>query len=88
MRDLNDLIIPAELRPFCDDLLNTFVLDLSHHELYVNIFKQRFYFGTSLESLAEMSGLSLRYIKNLLPQLLFRVLIFALRKLLFNYVDS
>lgn len=72
-------IIPSDLRPVCDELLNSSCLDLSEHELFVNIFKDYFYLGRSHQVIADFRGYSVRQIERILPKLLFRLFIIALR---------
>lgn len=72
-------IIPSDLRPVCDELLNSSVLDLSHHELFVNIFKDYFYLGRTHQVVADFRGYSVKQIERILPKLLFRLFILALR---------
>lgn len=86
MKRSGNRIIPKDLQPICDELLNSSVLDFYDHENYVNIFKEFFYNGSTKEFVAEKCNYSVRQIVRVIPAVLFRVFIIALSTI--KYYDS
>lgn len=78
MHKSNHRLVPDDLKPICDELLNSSVLDLYDHDNYVNVFKDYFYDGCTLELTAEKRDYSVRQIERVAPAVLFRVFIIAL----------
>ena len=78
---MSKMVVPDNLRSICSSLLEDNTLDLTHNETLKDIFIEYFYNNKSYEQVAECCYYSARQIERIIRPLLFRVFLFALRRI-------